>query len=153
MNRDLADILDDLTANPSHVGITLICQGLAAIATDISLTINTTQVLLAELAGSPDSTDVLAAVGHLVEHLANADTNPALHALPTNRQEEARKHGWTASYLINDPDLRNSASNANAALDVPHPPTVQPPAISPEQRQHLHDRLDATNRWSRNRPT
>ncbi|MFD8899942.1 hypothetical protein [Streptomyces ardesiacus] len=111
---ELGDVLEDLEG--VHAGIDLIRDGLRLLALDRH-DLNTTQVLLATLAGSPDGTDVLGAVGQLVGRLANADTNPCLRDLPLDRQESSRKHGWTASYELLDPDLRDSASNANAAID------------------------------------
>lgn len=115
---DLGDLLEDLTANPSHPGIVLICDGIRLLASDRH-DINRTQVLLAELAGSPDSTDVLGLIGHLAARLANADTNPALRTIPLDQQKEAAHQGWLTSHHLTDPSLRNSASNANAALDTP----------------------------------
>lgn len=110
---ELGDVLEDLEG--IHAGIDLIRDGLRLIALDRH-DLNDTQVLLATLAGSPDGTDVLGAVGQLVARLANADTNPCLRSLPLEQQEAARKHGWTASYELLDPDLRDSASHTNAAL-------------------------------------
>lgn len=111
---ELGDTLEDL--EHVHAGIDLIRDGLRLLALDRH-DVNTTQVLLATLAGSPDSTDVLGALAHLIARLSNPDSNPCLRALPLDQQENARKHGWTASYELLDPDLRNGASNVNAALD------------------------------------
>ena len=115
---ELGDVLDDLMANPSHPGIALICDGVRLLAHDRH-DVNGTQVLLAELAGSPDATDVLALIGHLAARLANADTNPCLRRLPLDAQKEAAHQGWLTAHHLADPDLRTSASNANAALDTP----------------------------------
>lgn len=104
---DLADI---------HAGIDLIRDGLRLLAHDRH-DLNTTQVLLAVLAGSPDGTDVLAAVGQLVERLTNPDTNPALRTLPLDQQKDAAHQGWLTAHNLNDPDLRASASRACVALD------------------------------------
>jgi len=113
---DLGDVLDDLEG--IHAGIDLIRDGLRLLALDRH-DLNDTQVLLATLAGSPDGTDVLGAVGQLVARLANPDSNPALRTLPLDAQKTARRHGELTAYHLGDPDLRDSASNANAALDTP----------------------------------
>jgi hypothetical protein len=115
---DLGEILDDLTDNPSHPGLRLICHGLRLIATDARLTVNDTQVLLAELAGSPDSTDILGALGHLIERLTNPDTNPALRTLPAQAQKDAAHQGQLTCHNLTDPELRTTTSEANAALDT-----------------------------------
>ncbi|MFF8910624.1 hypothetical protein [Streptomyces olivaceoviridis] len=104
---DLADV---------HAGIDLIRDGIRLLAHDRH-NLNTTQVLLAVLVGSPDGTDVLAAVGQLAERLANPDTNPALRFLPLDQQKEAAREGWLTAHNLNDPDLRASASRACAHLD------------------------------------
>ena len=114
---DLGEIHADLTDNPSHPGLRLICHGLHLIATDTNLSVNDTQVLLAELAGSPDSTDVLGALGHLVERLTNPDTNPALRTLAAQTQKDAAHQGQLTCHGLTDPELRTNASEANAALD------------------------------------
>ena len=111
---DLGDTLEDLA--DIHPGIDLIRDGLRLLALDRH-DINTTQVLLAALAGSPDSTDVLAAIGQLIARLTNPDTNPALRALPTDAQKNATHQGYLTNFTLTDPDLRNSAANANAHLD------------------------------------
>lgn len=113
-DTELGDLLADLEG--VHAGIDLIRDGIRLLAHDRH-DLNTTQVLLAVLAGSPDSTDLLAAIGHLVARLANPDTNPVLRTLPLDQQKEAAHQGWLTCHNLADPDLRNSASNANAALD------------------------------------
>ncbi|QKW31501.1 hypothetical protein HUT11_35655 (plasmid) [Streptomyces seoulensis] len=150
---DLDDVLDTL-AELGDDDIDRIITGfrnLARRARTGHLDLNTTQVLLAAVAASPDSADLVGACAFTVAEIT--EHNPALTALTDEARKEAIRAGQEAAFRLTDHYLREPASNANAALDVPHPPTVQPPAISPEQRQHLHDRLDATNRWSRNRPT
>ena len=111
---DLGDTLADLEG--VHAGIDLIRDGLRLLAHDRHTT-STTQVLLAMLAGSPDGTDVLGAIGQLVERLTNADTNPAIRNLPLDQQKTAAHQGWLTAHNLADPDLRASASNACAALD------------------------------------
>ncbi|MFJ6069073.1 hypothetical protein ACIQHU_39290 [Streptomyces tendae] len=111
---DLGDTLEDLQG--VHAGIDLIRDGLRLLALDRH-DLNTTQVLLATLAGSPDSTDVLGALAHLITRLTNPDTNPALRALPLDQQKEATHQGWLTTHHLTDPDLRTSTSTACAALD------------------------------------
>ncbi|MFF7476652.1 hypothetical protein [Streptomyces sp. NPDC008092] len=111
---DLGNTLEDL--NNIHPGLDLIRDGLRLIAHD-RLDVNTTQVLIAALAGSADATDVLAAVGHLVARLTNADTNPTIRHLPLDQQKHAAHQGWLTAHHLTDPDLRNSAATANHAID------------------------------------
>lgn len=111
---DLGDTLADLDG--IHEGLDLIRDGIRLLAHD-RLDLNTTQVLLAALAGSPDSTDLLGAIGQLVARLASADTNPALRTLPLDQQKQAAHQGWLTSHSLDDPDLRTSTATANAALD------------------------------------
>lgn len=111
---DLGDTLEDLEG--IHAGIDLIRDGLRLLSLDRH-DLNTTQVLLATLAGSPDGTDVLGAIGQLVARLTNPNSNPALRSLPLDAQKDARRQGELTAYHLGDPDLRDSASNANAALD------------------------------------
>ena len=111
---DLGDTLADLTN--IHAGIDLIRDGIRLIAHSRH-DLTTTQVLLAALAGSPDATDVLAAIGQLAARLTNPDTNPVLRTLPLDQQKNAAREGWLTSLALTDPDLRNSAATANAHLD------------------------------------
>lgn len=111
---DLGDCLEDLAG--IHPGIDLIRDGLRLLAHDRH-DLNTTQLLLAMLAGSPDSTDVLGAIGHLVARLSNPDTNPALRQLPLDTQKETAHQGWLTAHNLTDPDHRHTTSNACAALD------------------------------------
>lgn len=111
---DLGDALDDLAH--IHPGLDLIRDGIRLLALD-QHDLNTTQVLVTELAGSPDATDAIGAIGMLVQRLTSADTNPALRPLPLQQQKTAALHGERAAHNLTDPDLRNSASKANAALD------------------------------------
>lgn len=111
---ELGDVLEDLEG--VHAGIDLIRDGLRLLALERH-DLNDTQVLLATLAGSPDGTDVLGAIGQLVARLTNPNTNPALRSLPLDAQKDARRQGELTAYHLGDPDLRDSTSNANAALD------------------------------------
>lgn len=112
---ELGGTLTDLQA--VHAGIDLIREGIRLLAHDRH-DLNTTQVLLAVLAGSPDSTDVLAAIGQLVARLTNPDTNPAIRPLPLDQQKTAAHQGWLTQHNLADPDLRDTASRACAALDT-----------------------------------
>ncbi|HEX5567108.1 MAG TPA: hypothetical protein VFY14_09335 [Streptomyces sp.] len=114
---ELADVLADLDG--IHPGIDLIRTGLRLIADDTHLDVNTTQVLLAILAGSPDATDILGAIGHLAARLTNPDSNPALRPLPADARKETCHQGELTAYHLTDPDLRHTAANACAALDSP----------------------------------
>ena len=111
---DLGNLLEDLYG--IHPGIDLMLDGARLIAHDRH-TINMTQVLIAALAGSPDALDIISLPGLLVERLTNPDTNPALRTLPLDQQKNAAREGWLTSLALTDPDLRNSAANANAHLD------------------------------------
>jgi hypothetical protein len=99
-----------------HAGIDLIRDGIRLLAHD-RLDLDTTQVLLTTLAGSPDGTDVLAAIGRLIARLASADTNPAIRTLPLDQQKEAAHQGWLTAHNLTDPDHRNTTALATAALD------------------------------------
>lgn len=114
---ELGEILTDLTANPSHPAIRLIAHAFTLIAEDTSLTPNDTQVLLAELAGSPDGTDVLAALGHLIARLTNPDSNPALRTLPNDAQKNAQMEGEQTARTLTHYALRKHPSAAIAALE------------------------------------
>ncbi len=114
---ELGELLTDLTTNPSHPGIRLICHGLTLIAEDTHLTPQDTQVLLAELTASPDGTDILGAIGHLTAHLTNPDTNPTLRTHPNDPQKTCQLEGERTSHTLTHYSLRNHPSTAIAALD------------------------------------
>lgn len=110
---ELGDLLDDLEG--VHAGIDLIRDGLRLLATD-RLTIEQTQLLAVTLAGGTDGTDVLTGIGHLVARLTNPDSNPALRALPLDRQKATQLHGELLVHHLGDPDLHQHASNASGAI-------------------------------------
>lgn len=111
---ELGGLLDDLAG--IHAGIDLIRDGIRLLALDRHNR-NTTQVLLANLAGSPDALDVIGLVAHLVARLTDADTNPGIRTIPLDQQKDARHQGWLTSHNLTDPDLRDTTSRACAALD------------------------------------
>ncbi|WP_416519981.1 hypothetical protein [Streptomyces achromogenes] len=113
-DTDLGDTLADL--GDVHAGIDLNRDGIRLLAHDRH-NLTTTQVLLATLAGSPDGTDVLGAIGQLVERLTNPDTNPALRTLPLDQQKTVAHQGWLTRLALNDPALRETTARACAALD------------------------------------
>jgi hypothetical protein len=113
-DSELGGTLADLAG--IHAGIDLIRDGIRLIAHDRH-DVNTTQVLLAVLAGSPDALDVLGAIGQLVERLSNPDTNPAIRHLPVDQQKEAAHQGWLTCHNLTDPDHRDTTSRACTALD------------------------------------
>ena len=115
-DTELGGLLADLTNGSNiHPGIHLICAGIRTIAEGPTLDLPAIQLLLAELAGSPDGLDVIGAIGHLIEHLTTQ--SPAIHALPLDQQKDVAHQGWLASYNLSDPTLRNPAATACGALD------------------------------------
>ncbi|MEU9849229.1 hypothetical protein [Streptomyces sp. NPDC047985] len=113
LDDEFDGLLDDLAG--VHPGIDQILSGIRLLALDHHTT-DKTQTLLATLAGS-DSADVLTALAYLVGRLSAADTNPALRTLPLDRQKTAQQHGETAVYDLTDPELRQPAAEAAAAID------------------------------------
>jgi hypothetical protein len=110
---ELGDRLDDLAG--VHAGIDLIRDGIRLLALD-RLTVDQTQTAVVTLAGSPDGTDVLTAIGHLVARLTNADSNPALRTLDLTAQKTTQLHGELLIHHLGDPDLHQHASNASGAI-------------------------------------
>ena len=113
-DTELGGVLEDTAG--VHPGIDLIRDGIQLLATS-RLTVDQTQVVLATLAGSPDSTDLLAALGLLVARLTDTDTNPAIRSLDLAAQKTAQHQGELTAHNLLDPDLRNTTSEACAALD------------------------------------
>jgi len=114
LNSDLADCLDDLAR--VHPGIDQIRNGIRTLAT-AALTTDQTQTIAVTLAGSPDGTDVLTALAHLIQHLATPDTNPALRGLPADWQKTTQRHGEAAAFALTDPDLHQHAAEIAAAIE------------------------------------
>jgi hypothetical protein len=110
---ELGDLLDDLAG--VHAGIDLIRDGLRLIALERH-TPDCTQTLTVTLAGSPDGTDVLTAIGLAVARLTAPDTNPCLRTLPFDQQKDTQRHGEQLVYQLADPDLHQHASNASGAI-------------------------------------
>lgn len=110
---ELGWVLEDL--GHVHAGIDLIRDGLRLLALE-RLTAEQTQTIAVTLAGSPDGTDVLTAVGHLVARLTNSDSNPALRSLGFDAQKATQRHGEHLVRHLADPDLHQHASNASGAI-------------------------------------
>ena len=110
---ELGDLLDDLYGIDE--GIDLMLDGARHIALK-RLTTDKTQTLAVTLAGSPDGTDVLTAIGLLTARILNADTNPALRTLPLDRQKATQLHGELLVHHLGDPDLHQHASNASGSI-------------------------------------
>jgi len=143
---DLGDLLDDITG--IHPGLDLIADGIRLIAHDRH-TLNTTQVLIATLTGSPDATDTTGAIAHLTAWLTDPDTNPALRTLPFDQQKTATRHGQLTAHHLTDPDLRNTTAAACAALDQPRR-EVHP--VTDAEREELSKKVADANKRSEERP-
>ncbi|HEX5569217.1 MAG TPA: hypothetical protein VFY14_20260 [Streptomyces sp.] len=114
--EEIADLAADL--HGIHPGLDLIARGTRLIAADSGLTQDTTQTLLAYLAGGVHGNpDVLGLLAALVKHLGDPDSNPALHGLPADRAAAARD--YTAQYAAYDTDFapRELCAEAAAAID------------------------------------
>lgn len=114
LDTELAGLLEDLT-DVQDEGIDLIVAGIRHIALK-RLTVDQTQTLAVTLAGSPDGTDVLTAIGLLTARLLNADTNPALRTLPLTAQKNTQLHGELLVHHLADHDLHQHASNASGSI-------------------------------------
>ncbi|MFJ4473253.1 hypothetical protein ACIP2X_37965 [Streptomyces sp. NPDC089424] len=112
-DTELGDVLADL--DHIHPGIGLIRDGIRLLAHD-RLTTAQTQLLTVALAGSPDGTDVLTAIGYLVARLTHPDTNPALRNLGHDAQKHTQRHGENLLHHLSDPHLHQHASNASGAI-------------------------------------
>jgi hypothetical protein len=107
---ELGDLLDGV-----HAGIDLIRDGLRLIALERH-TLDRTQTLAVTLAGSPDGTDVLTAIGYLVARLTNPDTNPTLRTLDFDQQKNTQQAGERLIYDLADPALHQHASDASGHI-------------------------------------
>jgi hypothetical protein len=110
---ELGGLLDDL--NGIHPGIDLIRDGIRHLA-HTRLTVDQTQTLAVTLAGSPDGTDILTAIGRLTARLLNADTNPALRTLDLTAQKDTQLHGELLVHHLTDYKLHQHASNASGSI-------------------------------------
>lgn len=152
MNTTAATDLDNLLADLSDTGdegIDLIVAGLLNIADRAragALTPDHTQLLLAVLAASPDATDVLGALGLLVQEIT-ADTTPALHQLDDHARKTAARHGQETAFRLTDDYLRGPASEACAALDAREEVTTV--RLTDEQRKELSKKVKEKNEQSR----
>ncbi|MFD8262047.1 hypothetical protein ACFV19_24690 [Streptomyces griseoluteus] len=117
---DLGDCLADLTTGRNiHPGIHLIAAGIRTIGEDPTLTPQAVQLLLAQLAGSPDACDTVGAIAVLIQHLTTA-TSPALRPLPAPLRKAIRHQGELVAWQLRNPDLRTHPATACAALDTPY---------------------------------
>lgn len=119
-DTELDNLLDDLAGTAWFPGMSDILNGFATMAAAIAdgdLSVDASQTLAAVLAGSPDGTDILTLLGHLVAHVADSDTNPTLRTLPAGHQELARKHAARLTYHLTDDWLHQHASEIAAAID------------------------------------
>lgn len=89
-DAELADLIDGLEGRDA--GLDLIVAGARLIALERKNR-EQTQTMLARLGGSSDNVDVLALVGALIRHLADADFNPALRELHLDEQANLRRTG------------------------------------------------------------
>lgn len=118
-DSELGGVLADITsASNTHPGIRLIASGLRTIREDRTITLPDLQLVLADLAGSADASDIVGAIGHLIADLTNPDTNPALAQLPHDVQKETTHQGQLTAFALTDPDLRDTVATACAALDT-----------------------------------
>ena len=102
--------------HPHIPAFDLMRDGLRLIALDRH-TVDRTQTLIAALAGGADGLNLVTAIGQTIARLADANSNPALRALPNDRQKTARREGQNAAYWLADPDLHQPASETAAAID------------------------------------
>jgi hypothetical protein len=114
LDPELAGLLEDLE-DVQDEGIQLLCDGIRHIAVK-RLTVDKTQTLAVTLAGSPDGTDVLTAIGLLAARILSADSNPALRSLPFEAQKATQRHGENLVRHLADPDLHQHASNASGSI-------------------------------------
>lgn len=150
---DLDDVLADL-ADTGDPDIDLLVTGLRNIAHRArtgALSRERTQLLTAVIAASPDATDVVGALGLLLVELT-ADTTPVARQLTDQARKEAVHAGEQAAFLLTDPDLRDPASRACAALDHAERGCTDMDGLTDEQRKELSRKNAEKNRQSTNRP-
>ncbi|MET8571880.1 hypothetical protein [Streptomyces sp. NPDC004783] len=148
-STDLDDALDAL-AELGDDDIDLIITAFRNIAHRAShghLDINTTQVLLASIAASPDGADLVGACGFLTAEITSR--NPALDNLPDNVRKATTRAGEEAAFRLTDTYLREPASEANASLDLPE---RRCPAVTDNERKELSQKVKEANKQSSNRP-
>jgi hypothetical protein len=113
LDAELEGVMEDLAG--IHPGIDLILDGIRLIALDRH-NLEATQLLAVTLAGSPDGTDVLTALGHLVVRLTNPDSNPALRTLTFDAQKHTQMAGEHLLLALSDRHLHQHAANASGAI-------------------------------------
>ncbi|MFJ2279249.1 hypothetical protein ACIOEZ_34435 [Streptomyces sp. NPDC087866] len=117
-DTDLDNTIDDLAGFGWIPGIDQILDGLAVAQDAITrgdLTPDATQTLIAVLAGSA-GVDLVTAIGQLITHATDPDTNPALHTLTRDQQKETRHQGELALFDLTDPRIHQAAANASGAI-------------------------------------
>ena len=149
LNRnDLDEVLDAL-AEIGDEDLDRIITGFRNIAHRAhtgQLDLNATQVLIASLAASPDSADVIGACAYTIAELT--DHNTALDQLTDDHRKEATRAGQEAAFHLTRPELRDTASLACAALDGPE--EVHP--VTDAKRKELSQKVGEANKRSENRP-
>ncbi|MFH8813026.1 hypothetical protein ACH4GZ_38505 [Streptomyces hygroscopicus] len=113
MDDELAGLIEDL-GQGFGPEISQIVAGFKALALKAH-TVDSTQTAIAVIGGNCPNLVSLAA--QVAAHLGNADTNPALRDLPSDRQDQARN--LTAQYAAYDEAFapQQLLSEASAAID------------------------------------
>ncbi|MFD8839827.1 hypothetical protein [Streptomyces griseofuscus] len=145
---DLDEVLDTLTELEDEDLDRIVAgfRGLVRRAQTGQLDINTTQVIIAALAASPDNGDLIGACAYTIAELT--DHNPALDQLANDHRKEVIKAGQEAAYHLTRPKLRDPASLACAALDTRRDVRT----VTDTQRKELSQKVADANRQSANRP-
>lgn len=115
LSADLEALFADLAA-VQDPGIDQILAGLRLIALDRH-DLDSTQTLVATLAGGSDGTHVVALIGQIIARLATPDTNPALRGLPDYQQKLAQLHGETTAFALTNSRIHQFAADTAAAID------------------------------------
>lgn len=113
LDDDLQDLIDDLRG--IHPGLDLALDGIRHLLLDRH-TPDTTQTLIAGLAGGSDATNLIALIGAGIARLAHPDNNPALRCLPLDRQKTIQLRGEVTGHVLAHPDLGQFASDTSAAI-------------------------------------
>lgn len=111
LDDELAGTLDDIAA--VHPGLDMIRDGIRLLAVD-KLTADQTQTILSTIAGT--GTDVLAALGLLVQRLTNPETNPALRPLDPDTRKAVQQHGEQYAYETAEFAPREHTTEAAARI-------------------------------------
>jgi hypothetical protein len=141
---ELEGLLEDLVDGSNvHRGIRLLAEGFRAIAEDQTLDVPGTQLVIAQLCGNAD-VDTITIIGALHAWLTDPATNPALRSLPDDVRKTVQHQGELAHYALADPDLRQPAATACAALDTPR--EVNP--VTDAEREELSKKVAEANKRS-----